>query len=154
MSEDKILARVGQRKISEEDVRRLRLMLGEQAQHFEGEEGDKRLLDELINQELLYLDAIDRSLDKDQAFLDQYEAAKKQMLQQYALNSLLGKFQVSVEETEAYFSSHKDQFSEEELKNKDELLKRIYMQLLLLKQQAGYVNFTKELEEKYSVERY
>lgn len=154
MGEDKILAEVGDRKITDEDIRRLRLLLGDSADHFKGQEGEKRLLDELINQELLYRDAIDRGLDKDEVFLEEYEAAKKQMLQQYALKTLLGQVQVSPEETEAYYEAHKDKFTDKEKEDKNNLLKNIYMQLVLLRQQARYVNYSKELEDKYKVKRY
>ena len=153
MSEDKILAEVGSRKITEGDVRRLRILLGEGEKHFSGPEGDRRLLDELINQELLYLDAIDKALDEEDSFIEEYESAKKQMLQQYALRRLLGQVQVSLEETEAYYEAHKDKYTDKQKRDMDELKKQIYMQLLLLKQQAEYVNYTKALSEKYGVTR-
>lgn len=151
--EEKILARVGKREITEEDLRRLRLLLGDQAQHFQGPEGDKQLLNELINQELLYLDAKDKGMDQDAAYLDQVKTMKKDLLQQYALKSLLGLVQVTTEETEDYYQKHQGEYSEEDKKDMPKLMRQIYMQLTLVKQQATYVKYVKELEEKYKVKR-
>ena len=90
---DTVLARVGEREITQSEVDALRKMLGEQSEHFKGEEGDKRLLEEIINQELMYRDALDKNLEAEDDFQKQWEreqaSLKKQVLQQYALSHLL-----------------------------------------------------------------
>ena len=154
---DTVLARVGEREITQSEVDALRKMLGEQSEHFKGEEGDKRLLEEIINQELMYRDALDKNVEAEDDFQKQWEreeaSLKKQVLQQYALSHLLGEVKVLPQEVEAYFSANQEHFTEEEKKNPDQLKSQIYMQLMLLRQQATYVNYTKELESKYPVER-
>lgn len=152
-----ILARVGERTITRQEVDELRKLLGEQAQHFDGEEGDSRLLEEIIHQELLYRDAIDKHIDEEEAFkqqLDQQiDAMKKQLLQQYALQKLLSAVQVLPQDVEEYYRANEEHFSEEEKKNPDKQKSQIYMQLLLLRQQATYVNYTATLEKTYPVTR-
>lgn len=104
---DTVLARVGEREITQSEVDALRKMLGEQSEHFKGEEGDKRLLEEIINQELMYRDALDKNLEAEDDFQKQWEreqaSLKKQVLQQYALSHLLGEVKVLPQEVEAYF---------------------------------------------------
>ncbi|WP_066924084.1 hypothetical protein [Murdochiella massiliensis] len=155
--DDTILARVGERTITKQEVEELRKLLGEQAEHFQGEEGDSRLLEEIIHQELLYRDAMDKKMDEEEEFQKQLDAQiamiKKQLLQQYALQKLLSAVQVLPQEVEEYYRANEEHFSEEEKKNPDRQKSQIYMQLLLLRQQATYVNYTGTLEKTYPVTR-
>lgn len=155
--DDTILARVGERTITKQEVEELRKLLGEQAEHFQGEEGDSRLLEEIIHQELLYRDAMDKKMDEEEEFQKQLDAQiamiKKQLLQQYALQKLLSAVQVLPQEVEEYYRANEEHFSEEEKKNPDKQKSQIYMQLLLLRQQATYVNYTTTLEKTYPVTR-
>lgn len=155
--DDTILARVGERTITKQEVEELRKLLGEQAEHFQGEEGDCRLLEEIIHQELLYRDAMDKKMDEEEEFQKQLDAQiamiKKQLLQQYALQKLLSAVQVLPQEVEEYYRANEEHFSEEEKKNPDKMKSQIYMQLLLLRQQATYVNYTGTLEKTYPVTR-
>lgn len=155
--DEMILARVGERTITKQEVEELRKLLGEQAEHFQGEEGDSRLLEEIIHQELLYRDAMDKKMDEEEEFQKQLDAQiamiKKQLLQQYALQKLLSAVQVLPQEVEEYYRANEEHFSEEEKKNPDRQKSQIYMQLLLLRQQATYVNYTGTLEKTYPVTR-
>lgn len=155
--DDSILARVDDRAITRQEVEDLRRLLGEQAEHFQGEEGDARLLEEIIHQELLYRDAVDKHIDEEEAFKKQLEEqmtlVKKQLLQQYALQKLLSAVQVLPQEVEDYYRANEEHFSEEEKKDPDKQKSQIYMQLLLLRQQATYVNYTASLEKTYRVMR-
>lgn len=108
MNEQKKVAQIGERVIYEKDVDTLEALLGEQGQRFQGEEGRNRLRTELINQELLYLDALDRHYDQEPDFVEQLEAQKRQLLQQYALHRLLGEVQVKEGEVEEYYEAHRD----------------------------------------------
>lgn len=147
------LAKVGERIITKSDLAQLKHALGEEAKHFEGEEGEARLLDEIIRQELLYLDAKDQKFDEEPAFRASMEEIEKQQLGQYAFAQLLGSVQVLPQEVESYFVANQASFSEEEAKNPDQTKARIYQQLTLLRQQAAYINHTNELEKKFPVIR-
>lgn len=153
MNDDKVLARVGDVDITEADVRRLKLALGDQAVQFEGTEGAERLLDELIRQELLYCEAKRRHWDRDEAFREVMAQVERQQLQQFALSRLLSEAEVSRDEVEAYYEAHEDRFSLEEKRDPAALKARIYQQLMLLRQQALYVNLTRQWEREYHVTR-
>lgn len=155
--DDTILARVEEREITQQDVDELRQLLGGQAEHFQGEEGDQRLLEEIIHQELLYRDALDKHIDEEEEFKkrldEQMETIKKQLLQQYSMQKLLSAVQVLPQEVEEYYRANEEHFTDEEKKDPDKLKSQIYMQLVLLRQQATYVNYTNTLEKTYQVSR-
>ena len=67
--ENKVLASIGQMDIHQSDVDAyLKSMNPQMAIQFQGEEGKKHILDELVRQELLLLDAEDRKLDEEEEF--------------------------------------------------------------------------------------
>ena len=60
----KVLAKVNGREITEKELQMFYQTLGQQVQsQFQGEEGMKRLLDELIYQELFYSEAVDANIE-------------------------------------------------------------------------------------------
>ena len=69
MSDNKVLARVEGREITENDVNRLVRSLGPQrAAQFNSPDGKSQLVEELINQELFYVDAVGRALTRKKNF--------------------------------------------------------------------------------------
>lgn len=115
MADIKVLATVNGKQITERDMVRLLESMGQQrAMQFYNEKGRKQLLDELINQELLYLDAVEQDMDQDEVFTQQLEATKANMLKQYALHKLLGGVTVSDEEVAAYYKENRAQFFSDE----------------------------------------
>lgn len=152
MNESREWARVGDVSITQADVNRLKRALGEQAASFEGEEGEKLLVEELIRQELLYLEAKKRQWDHDAAFQEVMAQVEKQQLQQYAMARLMGSVQVQPEEVEAYYEAHADRYTAEQ-KADPQFKAQIYQQLMLLRQQAAYVNTTRDLEKEFPVTR-
>ena len=57
--ENKVLAKVDEREITERDVEQFLADIGPQmAMQFQSAEGKERIVEELVNQELLYLDAL------------------------------------------------------------------------------------------------
>ena len=74
MDNNKVLAKVGHREITQEDVSFLINNLNPQSSgKFQSEEGQKQLLEELINQELFYLDGLDKNLDQDDFYLKNWK---------------------------------------------------------------------------------
>jgi len=115
MEEVKVLAVVGGSEITEKDVENLMAGLQPQQQaQFASEEGKARLLDELINQELFYLDAMDAELEKEELFKQEMEIARKTILKQMAMKNLLDSVKVGEEDVKEYFEAHADRFVEQE----------------------------------------
>lgn len=112
MKKNDVLATVGERKITGQDVEALLRSLPPQtASQFRSENGMKNLIRELVGQELIYLDALDQCMDKDEAYLQAVEKAKADVLKQYALNRLLGNVQVTEEEITEFYSKNKSNFT-------------------------------------------
>ena len=67
--EKKVLATVGEKEITNLDVESaLKSLDPYQAMHFQTEEGKKQLLEDLVNQELFYMQAKENQLHNDEAF--------------------------------------------------------------------------------------
>ena len=78
--EKKILAKVGQKEITNLDVQGAIQGLDPfQAQQFQTEEGQKYVLDDLINQELLYMYAKDNKIDQDEEFRNEMKSWRKRI---------------------------------------------------------------------------
>ena len=95
MEELNFLAKVGDKVITQEDLEAAVASLdGYQRQQFDNEEGRKRILADMINQELFYLDALENKMDQDEIFVNEMELVKANMLKHY--------------------EEHKDEFKEDE----------------------------------------
>ncbi|KNF07731.1 putative peptidyl-prolyl cis-trans isomerase Cbf2 [Gottschalkia purinilytica] len=116
MSENKVLAVVNGKEITEQDVQTLLTNLGEQvAMQIQSQpDGKNRLVHELINQELMYLNAIDNSLDKDEYFVSELEKTKKNLLIQYSVNKLIGDVSATDEDVVKYYDENKEKFKQPE----------------------------------------
>lgn len=84
--------------------------MGQDGIQFNNEEGKKQIATELMNQHLLYLDAIENGLEEDEAFQKELALAKEQILRQYSMQKLLSEIEVSDDEAKAYFDENKDAF--------------------------------------------
>ncbi len=111
MTEVKYLAKIGDKVITAEDIEAAINSLDQfQRQQFDSEEGRKRILADLINQELFYLDALERKMDEDEKFVKEMELVKSNMLKQYAINSCLASVEVTDDEMLKYYEDNKDRF--------------------------------------------
>lgn len=112
MEKSEVLAVVGEHEITRKDVEALIKSLNPQtAAQFRSESGMKNLLNELVGQELIYLDALEQGIDQDNAYLQAVEKAKADILKQYALNRLLGNIQVTENEITDFYSNNKSTFT-------------------------------------------
>ena len=88
--EKKILAKVGDKEISNIDIdNAIQGLDPYQAQQFQTEEGRKYVLEDLVNQELLYMYAKDNKIDEDEAFKKEMAEIEKNVLKQYVINQIL-----------------------------------------------------------------
>lgn len=112
--EENLLAKIGDLTIRREDL--LNVMRGmpqEQAQAFNTFDGRKRLLDEMVAAELLYLEAKEKGYDQEADFEKLVENTKHSLLQQYAVQRLVKDVEVSKEAVETYYDENADQFMKE-----------------------------------------
>lgn len=115
MAEEKIVAKVNGKEITQEDVLRFLNEIGPQvAMQFQSPEGIQKVVDELINQELLYLDAIENKLDETEEFKVLEEQTKNTLLKSYALNKLIADENATEEELQEYYNEHKEHFAKPE----------------------------------------
>lgn len=112
MNENGALAVVNGKEITQQDVYMFLNELGpEMAMQFQSAEGIKKIVEELVNQELLYLEAIENELDNDEIFKKELERIKANILKQYAINKLLSDIKVTEEEIVNYYNEHKEYFN-------------------------------------------
>ena len=113
MDNKKVLATVGGREVTEQDFSMLLNSLNpQQAMQFQSEEGRKQLIQELISQELFYLDAIKNELDKDEVYMQEAKRMQDNILKQFAIHNLLKNATVTEGDLLNYYNEHKDMFKE------------------------------------------
>ena len=115
--EKKILAKVGDKEISNIDIdNAIQGLDPYQAQQFQTEEGRKYVLEDLVNQELLYMYAKDNKIDEDEAFKKEMAEIEKNVLKQYVINQILTSVKLTDEEKQAFYEANKTNFSNPETK--------------------------------------
>lgn len=115
MQENKLVAIVNGKEISQDDVLRFLNDIGPQvAMQFQSPEGIKKVIEELVNQELLYLDAKENKFHENKDFIDMVEEAQVTMLKSYALNKLIANEDASIEELKEFYDSHMDHYTKGE----------------------------------------
>lgn len=115
MAEKKVLAKVEDIEITERDVMQFLNDVGPQvAMQFQSPEGMQKVVDELINQQLLYLEAKENKLDETEEFKSLEEETKQNLLKNYALNKLIANENVTEEEIEKHYNDNKAQYQKEE----------------------------------------
>ncbi|MGJ0847967.1 peptidyl-prolyl cis-trans isomerase C [Tissierella praeacuta DSM 18095] len=115
MSEKRVLAVVNGKEITEDTVLKFLNDLGPQmAMQFQSPEGIKRVVDELVNQELIYLNALENELDKEEGFTKELERLKEGLLKQYALNNILSEVTVTEGEILEFYNKNKENFKKPE----------------------------------------
>jgi parvulin-like peptidyl-prolyl isomerase len=108
-----VVAKVGNKTITQEELQaEIKALPAEAKAFFQGPEGTARFVDEIINKEMLYLEAQKRGLDKNKEFQKQVEEFKKLTL----INQLLQKeiesaSKVSDKDIKEYYDKHKDEFT-------------------------------------------
>ena len=115
MTNQKVLATVEGREITENHVERLLASLGQQrAAQFNSTEGRNTLLNELITQELILVDAQNKSFDEDPDFQAELDIMKAELLKQYGMRKLFEDIEVSSEEAFEYYKAHRSDFKTQE----------------------------------------
>jgi peptidyl-prolyl cis-trans isomerase C len=109
--ERKVLATIGEKEITNLDIENaLKSLDPYQAMQFNTEEGKKRLLEDLVNQELFYLEAKEEELHNDENFKAEMRRIEENMLKQYSINKILTSVKLTDEEVAAFYEANKDRF--------------------------------------------
>lgn len=112
---DKVLAQINDRVITQEDIEMLLNTLPPQnVSKFKTDEGKKHLLDELIAHELFYLDAKDQKLDETEEFKAEVKKAIEKILKSYAISMFMTSIKIDEEDLISFYQKNKDQFFSEE----------------------------------------
>lgn len=113
--ENKVLAVVDGREITQKDLFNLLQSIGQNAMQFQNEEGQKQLVDELVMQELLYSDALSKNLQEDAQYKEAVEEMKRSLLKQYAMKKLMDEVEgATEEEIKEYYDAHASLFASPE----------------------------------------
>lgn len=115
MTDQQLVAVVNGKEITREDVLKFLNDMGPQvAMQFQSPEGIQRVIQEMVNQELLYFDAVDQRMEDEAEFKEAFEATKKNLLKGYAFNKLVENINADEEEMKEFFQENKSMFSQQE----------------------------------------
>lgn len=110
----KVVAKVEGKEITEQDVMRFVQEIGPQvAMQFQSADGIKTLIEEMVNQELLLLDAKDNNLDEEEEFQETLNHTVDNLLKSYAFTKIIGDIKVDDEEAKEFFENNKPHFAKE-----------------------------------------
>ena len=110
--ENKVYYRVNGKEITEQDVEMFLNQLGQDGMRFNSEEGRKQLAGELLNQELLLMDAKENNLEDDEDYKKEVEFAKEQILKQFAMKKVLDQAEVTDEEAKKFYEDNPSHFTD------------------------------------------
>lgn len=119
---DKILATVGGLTITENEVNEFIMSLGQRGQAYNTPEGKRAVLNQLIGNKLLLLDARRNLYEAEPAFREQLTRLKDNLLISYAGEKAIASANVTDSEAQEYYENNKAQFSTGETVNASHIL--------------------------------
>ena len=148
----KVLANVGGFPITEDDVNGFLLRLGQRGQGYNNPEGRKVILDQLVGNKLLLLDAKRNLLEAEPAFKAELAKLKDNLLTNYAGEKVISGVAVTDAEAKKYYDENKDKFVSEESVSASHILVDTEEKALelLVKIKAGEISFEDAAKENSS----
>lgn len=119
---DKILATVGNLTVTESEVDEFLAGLGQRGQAYNNPEGRKVILEQLIGNKLLLLDARRNLIEGEADFRQQLAKLKDNLLVSYNTTKVIANISISDKEVEEYYNANKEQFVGEETVNASHIL--------------------------------
>ncbi len=113
-NQSKVLAVVGGKAITQEDVQNTLMNLGPRAAQYNNPQGKQIILEQIINKELAVMDAKKNLMDHDPQFKEELEKLKKELLANFYVDKILRDIKVSTEEMKQYYDQHSEEFQGEE----------------------------------------
>ena len=140
---DKILATVGGMPITEADVNEFLAGLGQRGASYNTPEGRKMILEQLIGNKLLLLDAKRNLLEAEPEFKAQLAKLKDQLLTNFAGERVIAAVTIADKDVRDYYENNKEQFVSEESVNASHILVDTEESALeiLAKINAGEISF-------------
>lgn len=171
-----VVAKVNETAITKDDVmRKLDTLPPYAQQFFQGPEGMKRLVDELVKTEVLYAEAKKKGYDKDKEYKEQVEEFKKEYQTQLeklqkeyksrveefqkiaAIRLLLKKelsqnVEITDKEVREFYERNKNNFRQGgKILEFDAVKDRLKESLMENKQAEAFNKYVEELQKKYSI---
>ena len=118
----KVLATVGGMPITDAEVDEFLMSLGQRGQMYNNAEGRAIILEQLIGNKLLLLDAKRNLIEAEPAFKEQLAKLKDNLLASYAAEKAISGVSVSDKEASDYYEANKERFSQGETVNASHIL--------------------------------
>ena len=152
MENNQVLAVVGGKQITNADVDTMIASMGQQGQAYMNPQGKAMILEELIAQRLLLLDATRNLFEREPAFKEQLARLKDELLVNYAVGKVVSGVRVTDDEAKQYFEEHAEQFMGEEQVSASHILvdSEDKANELLAKINAGEITFEDAARENSS----
>lgn len=110
MAEEKVLASVGGKNITEHDVDMLMMQMGQRGQNYNNPQGRAMLLDQLINRRLFLMDAMRNMYEREPAFKEQMARLKEDLLTSYSMQKSFEAVKVTEDDAKKYYEENRDKF--------------------------------------------
>jgi len=107
---NQILASIGGKPITDADVDAFIASMGQQGARLQNPQGRAMVLEQLIAQKLLLLDAARNMFEREADFKAQLSAAKDELLLRYAVEKVISKVKVTDEDCRKFYDENQDQF--------------------------------------------
>ncbi len=148
---EKVLASVGGKQITSADVDAMITSMGQNGATYNTPQGRAAILEELIAQKLMLLDATRNLYEREPAFKDRLNRAKENLLIDYAIEKTISSVRVTDDEAKEYYDAHPEQFDGQEQVSASHILvdDEAQAQALLEQIRAGEISF-EEAAGKYS----
>lgn len=108
--QDKVLAVVGGKQITESEVDLALMQMGQRGQNYNNPQGRAMILEQLIANKLFLMDAQKNLYEREPAFKEQLNKVKEDMLTSYAVQKAVEKVKVTDEEIQKFYDENPAQF--------------------------------------------
>ncbi len=148
---EKILATVNGTPVTEGEIDEFIAALGQRGAAYNTKEGKRAVLNQIIGDKLILLDAKRNLLEAEPAFKAELAKMKDRLLTNYALEKVISKVTVSDKDAEEYYEANKDQFMTPETVGASHILVDTEEKALeiLAEIKAGSISF-EDAAKKYS----
>ncbi len=119
---DKILAKVGNLTVTENEVNEFIDALGQRGASYKTPEGKKAVLSQIVGNKLLLLDAQRNLFEAEPAFRQELARLKENLLVSYAAEKIFSSVSVSDKEAEEYYNQNQERFETGETVNASHIL--------------------------------